>query len=541
MLKIINTLFLLVLSSSIFAQPGIDTQIPSTKPNKYQQEQINRKYGMFIHFGVNTFHDEEWTDGSKPVESYCPTTIDARQWVKTAKDAGMKYIILVTKHHDGFCLWDSKYTEYDVATSGNKTDVIEAVAKECKKQGIKLSSIGIDTWGVDFGYIGKDGTILGLPRAYRDPYTDGAPQDYFKIVSKDAVYGMTGIQIMNFNSLYQLFRAKQEQFSPLIQADKILFMPDLLSYMLTGKQVCEYTDASTSQILNPDSRQFEPSLLDAIGVPPSLLHPLTEPGTVIGMLSDVIAGETGAGKIPVVAVAGHDTASAVLAVPAENPNFAYLSSGTWSLMGVETEAPIITKESYEKNFTNEGGVEGTTRFLKNISGMWALEQCRKEWEREGRTYSYPEIVKMAEQASDISCIVNPDDPRMANPVSMTSMIAMICEENGMNPPSSDAEYIRCIFESLAHRYAVVLNMLSGMISFPIEKLHIIGGGSQNEILNKMTANAIGMPVIAGPSEATAIGNCMMQAKAAGLVKDRWEMRRIVAKAFHVKTYTPMKN
>ena len=412
--------------------------------------------------------------------------------------------------------------------------------KECAKQGIELTSIGIDTWGVDFGYIGKDGTILGLPRAYRDPYTDGAPEDYFKLVPKEEVYRKTGIQIMNFNSLYQLYRAKQEDFAPLLQADKILFMPDLLSYMLTGKQVCEYTDASTSQILNPSNRRFEASLLEAIGISPSLFHPLTDSGTVIGTLSDAVVEETGINKAPVVAVAGHDTASAILAVPAENRNFAYLSSGTWSLMGVETETPIMTQESYEKNFTNEGGVEGTTRFLKNITGMWLLEQCRKEWEREGRVYTYSQIMEMAMQADYVKSFVNPDDPRLANPASMTAMIARICEENGLTPPTSDAEYIRCIFESLVRRYVVVLNMLTEMISFPVEKLHIIGGGSQNELINRMTANALGIPVIAGPSEATAIGNCMMQAKAAGLVKDRWEIRQIVAKAFDVKALMPEK-
>ena len=408
--------------------------------------------------------------------------------------------------------------------------------KACVKQGIKLTSIGIDTWGIDFGYIGKDGTILGLPRAYRDPYTNGSPEDYFKLMSREQVYGLTGIQIMNINSLYQLFRAKQDNFSPLLQADKILFMPDLLSYMLTGKQVCEYTEASTSQILNPVTRQFEPSLLAAMNVSEKLLHPLIDPGTIIGTLTDEIVAETGIDKVPVVAVAGHDTASAILAVPAENPNFAYLSSGTWSLMGVETETPVLTKVSYENNFTNEGGVEGTTHFLKNITGMWLLEQCRKEWEREGRTYTYSALMEMAAQTTYHKSYVDPDDPHLANPVSMTETIAAICKEKGMKPPSSDAEFIRCIFDSLVRCYINVVDMLSDMISFPIEKLHIIGGGSQNDLINQMTADALGIPVIAGPSEATAIGNCMMQAKAAGLVKDRWEIRRIVAKSFNVKTF-----
>jgi rhamnulokinase len=409
---------------------------------------------------------------------------------------------------------------------------------ECARLGIKLTSVGVDTWGVDFGYIGKDGTILGLPRAYRDPYTEGAPEDYFKLIPRDQVYGLTGIQIMNFNSLYQLYRAKQEKFSPLEQADKILFMPDLLSYMLTGKQVCEYTEASTSQILNPVTRRFEPSLLEAIGLSPSLLHPLVDPGVVTGTLTDALAEETGLGKVPVIAVAGHDTASAVLAVPAENRHFAYLSSGTWGLMGVETKSPILTEDSVKNNFTNEGGIEGTTRFLKNITGMWLLEQCRKEWEKEGRKYTYAEIMEMAVKSGGTKAYVNPDDPRLANPASMSKMIALICVENGMVPPTTDAEYICCIFESLVRRYAEVIHLLSGMISFPIEKLHIIGGGSQNELINRMTANILGIPVVAGPSEATAIGNCMMQAKAAGLVKDRWEIRRIIAESFAVKTFMP---
>lgn len=410
--------------------------------------------------------------------------------------------------------------------------------KACTRLGVRPDSIGIDTWGVDFGYIGRDGTLLGMPRAYRDPYTDGAPEAFFNIVPREEVYRLTGIQIMNFNSLYQLFSAKRQQYAPLYAVDKILFMPDLLSYMLTGKQVCEYTEASTSQLLNPATRQFETSLLEAAGLPATLLLPPVDPGTPIGTLSDALAEETGVGNVPVVAVAGHDTASAVLAAPAANPHFAYLSSGTWSLMGVETEKPILTTESYERNFTNEGGIEGTTRFLKNITGMWLLEQCRKEWERAGRCYTYPEIVKLAEQAGKSKSIVNPDESCFANPASMCKAIAMRCEATGQPVPQSDAAYIRCIFESLANRYRETLTQLSEMVPFPIEKLHVIGGGSQNALLNQFTANAIGLPVVAGPSEATAIGNCLMQAKAAGLVKDRWEIRRIVAKSFHLQTFMP---
>mgnify|MGYP001026305465 FL=1 len=406
-------------------------------------------------------------------------------------------------------------------------DALKESLTICARRNLLPDSIGIDTWGVDFGYLAEDGTLLGLPRAYRDPYTDGAPEEYFQRVPRSEVYRLTGIQIMNFNSVFQLFRAKKEGFGPLEAAEEILFMPDLLSYLLTGKKVCEYTDASTSGLLNPVTKEFEASLLDAAEVAPSIMRPVVMPGTFVGELTDALARETGIGKVPVIAVAGHDTASAVAAVPAADREFAYLSSGTWSLMGIETEEPIISEESFLHNFTNEGGIDGTTRFLKNITGMWLLEQCRKEWEKAGRDYSYPAIVKMAERATPFRRFVNPDDPRFANPPSMTEAIKAYCRETGQPEPVEDDEFIRCIFESLAFRYKEVLALLSEMAPFPIRKLHVIGGGSMNNLLNQFTANVINMPVVVGPSEATAIGNCMVQARAAGLVADRWEMRRLI--------------
>ncbi|MDH6358568.1 rhamnulokinase family protein [Parabacteroides sp. PF5-9] len=417
-------------------------------------------------------------------------------------------------------------------------DSLRESLRICMQKNIQVDSIGIDTWGVDFGCIAQDGTLLGLPRAYRDPYTEGAPEAFFKLLPREEVYHLTGIQIMNFNSLFQLYRMKQEQFAPLEQAENILFIPDLLSYLLTGEKVCEYTDASTSQILNPITKQFEELLLKTAGISPSIMLPLVMPGTIVGELTEEIANETGIGKIPVIAVAGHDTASAVVAVPAVDTHFAYLSSGTWSLMGIEVEQPIINDASFNNNFTNEGGIEGTTRFLKNITGMWLLEQCRKEWEREGRSYSYEEIVQKAEKESTFASIVNPDDDSFANPQLMTEAIAAYCRQTGQDTPQSDADFIRCIFYSLANRYKEVLSMLKETAPFAVDKLHIIGGGSNNALLNQLTANAIGIPVVAGPSEATAIGNCMVQAKAAGLVADRWEMRRIIASSFDLKTFYP---
>ena len=263
-----------------------------------------------------------------------------------------------------------------------------------------------------------------------------------------------------------------------------------------------------------------------------------QPGEVVGKLRFNIAKETGLGEVPVVAVAGHDTASAIVAVPAENEHFAYLSSGTWSLMGIETKEPIITEHSARLNFTNEGGIEGTTRFLKNITGMWLVEQCRKKWMAQGKGYSYAEMAAMAQSAKDYKGRINPDDPCFANPDDMEAEIKAALADKGYATPTNDAEMLSCIFHSLAERYKEVLDMLQEVAPFKIEKLHVIGGGSANDLLNQWTANAVGIPVVAGPTEATAIGNLMVQAKAAELVNDRWEMRKMIAETIQVKTYYP---
>ena len=403
----------------------------------------------------------------------------------------------------------------------------------CRKEGVVPTSIGIDTWGVDVVPIGEDGSILSMPRAYRDPYTTGMPERFFDKKSREEVYQRTGIQIMNFNTLYQIFASIETGYVPIKQA-----MPDALAYMLTGKRVCEYTIASTSQILNPRTKKFENELLEAAGVDVSMFHQPVMPGTVVGPLTDALAKETGIGKIQVVSVAGHDTASAVAAVPALDEKFAYLSSGTWSLMGIETKEPIITPETYELNYTNEGGVEGTTRFLKNICGMWILEQCRKEWISMGKNYSYPEIVQMAMSAEPFQAFIQPDDVSFANPSSMLEAIHAFCERTKQTHLEEDAQIIRCIFESLALRYRQVLGDLDRIASFPIERLHIIGGGSKNDLLNQFTANAINRKVIAGPSEATAIGNVMIQAMGAGIVSSLKEMRSIIHVSIETKEYFP---
>lgn len=425
----------------------------------------------------------------------------------------------------GHFYWDI-YALYNEIIGG-----LKVVARE----GVEIASIGIDTWGVDFVFVGKDGGLLRNPYCYRDPHTVGMMDDYFRHVGKERVYDLTGIQFMNFNSLFQLYTLHKAKDSALEAAEKILFMPDALSYMLTGEMVTEYTIASTSQILNPRTKQMEQELLDVCGVQTSQFGRFVFPGTQIGVLSDEVQRQTGLGAIPVIAVAGHDTASAVAAVPAKDERFAYLSSGTWSLMGVEVKDAIINAESFDKNFTNEGGVEGTTRFLKNICGMWLLERCRKEW---AENYSYNELIDAALAVPSFRSLINPDAPCFANPTSMIDAIKGYCRDTGQLVPESFGEVTRCIFESLALRYRQVFGYLQQMAAFPIEVLHVIGGGSRNNLLNQFTCNAVGVPVVAGPSECTAIGNIMLQAKAAGVVEDIAAMRRLIADSVETVIFVP---
>lgn len=409
--------------------------------------------------------------------------------------------------------------------------------KVVAQEGIKIQSIGIDTWGVDFVFVGKDGALLRNPYCYRDPHTVGAQEEYFTHIPREKVYDITGIQFMNFNSLFQLYTLHRDKCSALEAADKILFIPDALSYMLTGNMVTEYTIASTSQFLNPRTKRLEQELLDVVGVKEEQFGRFVFPGEKVGVLSPEVQKLTGLGEIPVIAVAGHDTASAVAAVPAQNENFAYLSSGTWSLMGIEVKDAIINKESFDKNFTNEGGVEGTTRFLKNICGMWLLERCRKEWETTNN-YSYPELIEAALAVKAFRSVINPDAPCFANPTSMIEAIRHYCKETGQPEPETYGEITRCIFDSLALRYRQVFGYMQNMAPFKIEKLHVIGGGSRNNLLNQFTCNAVGVPVTAGPSEGTAIGNIMLQAKAAGLVSNIQEMRKLISSSIELANFVP---
>lgn len=409
--------------------------------------------------------------------------------------------------------------------------------KEAGKRGVRPESIGIDTWGVDYGLVDPDGEVMGVPFAYRDTLTIGATKRYFdNVMSAADLYKHTGIQHLDFNTVFQLNEHRND--FALKNAEKILFIPDLLNYLLTGRAVTEYTIASTGALLDPATRKFDLEVLASVGLTADKFGEIVEPGTKIGNLKAEIAKATGLPEVPVIAVGEHDTASAVAAVPAKDSDFAYLSSGTWSLMGIESPIPVVNEATEKYNITNEGGIEGTIRVLKNITGMWVVEQCLKAWREEGTNYSYPEMVQLAEAAPAFQSFIDPDDAMFVAPANMPRAIREYCEKTGQKAPATHGEMIRMIFESLAFKYKLILDVFRSISVNPIRCLHVIGGGSRNALLNQFTANAINLPVIAGPAEATAIGNIMVQAKATGAVNSLEEMRALIAANIELVTYEP---
>ncbi len=410
--------------------------------------------------------------------------------------------------------------------------------KKCIQDfGVQPESIGVDTWGVDIALLDRNGMIVGLPYAYRDLRTNNAMEEVFKVVPKKELYLMTGIQLMQFNTLFQLHAYKRDQ-SPLLEITKdILFMPDALCYLFSGIKKNEFSIASTSQFLRPGKREFENKLFEAIGVDINLMQDIVFPGTILGPIKADVQKETGSTAIPVVAVAAHDTASAIASVPATGRNWAYISSGTWSLMGIESDHPLISEEIQKLNFTNEGGVEGTTRFLKNIMGLWLLQECRRTWSAT-ENYSWPQMVDMSLNAEPFKCLIDPDAREFLNPGDMPAAIAEFCKKTGQPIPENHGEVIRTIFESLAFKYRYTLEAIRSVSTIAIEKIHIIGGGANNELLCQYAANATNLTVFAGPTEATAIGNIMMQAKALGAVESLDAIRKMVSESFATTVFYP---
>lgn len=412
---------------------------------------------------------------------------------------------------------------------GHLVEGLAAVAR----MGVRPESIGIDTWGVDIAFINPSGRISGIPFAYRDSATIGSEERFFdRIMDSESLYRLTGIQHLAFNTIFQLNEHRND--FEMTTAETILFLPDALIYLLTGKRVMEYTIASTGAILNPATHRLIPSLVEKAGARAGQFMETVEPGQTVGKLKESVAALAGCDRITVKTVAEHDTGSAVAAIPAEDRNFAYLSSGTWSLMGVETNAPVISDLTIAHNITNEGGVFGTVRVLKNITGMWIVEQCLKKWKSEGINHSYPEMVKLAEEAPAFRSMIDTDDASFVAPHDMPEAIAEYCRRTGQPVPENHGQYIRLIFESLALKYRKVLDVLRITSDHPINKLHVIGGGSRNALLNQFTADSLGIPVIAGPAEASALGNIMMQTGC----KSLQELRDIVRDSVETVRFEP---
>ena len=417
-------------------------------------------------------------------------------------------------------------------------DELKTGLKKCISDfDIQPDSVGIDTWGVDYSLISNEGLLIGLPYAYRDHRTDNSMDEFFEILSKKETYLLSGIQFMQFNTLFQLFSSVQKNYSGLKIAKNLLFTPDALNFLFTGVKKNEYTIASTSQLLKPGKPEWEKKLFEAAGIPAKIAGEIIQPATVLGDLLPEVLEETGSAPIPCIAVASHDTASAIVSVPAQGKNWAYLSSGTWSLLGIESNVPLVSEKTLEMNFTNEGGVEGTTRFLKNIMGMWLIQECKRIWDQEGEL-DWHQIVELCNASEPFKSIINPDDPSFLNPGNMPVAIQKYCKKTKQPVPESKGEIARCIYDSLVLKYKYTIRQIESVTGNPIQKLHIIGGGAHNKIVNQLTADATGIQVIAGPTEATAIGNIMLQAKALGRVKSLDEIREIVRNSFDVAEYTP---
>lgn len=401
-----------------------------------------------------------------------------------------------------------------------------------------FDSIGIDTWGVDFGLIDSEGKLMENPVHYRDARTVGLVDEAFKTMPKEKLYGITGIQFMELNTLFQLISIKKYRPWMLERADKMLFMPDLFGYMLTGKMCAEYSIASTSQLIDLDKRTWSKEILDAFGIKESVFAPLVQPGTVLGELSKEVCEECGVDPVPVISVCGHDTQSAITSVPCEDGDFAFLSSGTWSLFGTELDKPIVNETSMNINITNEGGFDGSTGFLKNIIGLWLIQESRRQWKREGKEYSYADLEKLALAAEPFKCFIDPDAPEFVPHGNIPERVREFCRKTGQFVPETVGEIMRCIYESLAMKYRLTFEKLRECTERDYPVIHVIGGGTKDGLLCQMTANSCDRTVKAGPIEATVMGNVAVQLMSDGSVKNIGQARKIVANSSELKTFEP---
>jgi len=418
------------------------------------------------------------------------------------------------------------------------SEIKEGLRKAVKAAGTQVWGIGVDSWGVDFGLLDADGNLIENPYHYRDSQTNGMVEKACEMMSKRQIYENSGIQFMQINSLYQLLAMRLRNSIALAKARYLVFIADLVSYFLCGKIFAEYTLASTSQFMDMRTGQWSKAIMEALSLPTEILPKIVAPGTVVGQLSAAVGMELGCGPIPVIAVGSHDTASAVAAVPASGANWAYLSSGTWSLMGVEVPRAVIDDKTFAYEFTNEGGVEKTIRLLKNIMGLWLIQECRRQWQREGAELTYDEITAMAEEARPFAGLLRVDDAMFLAPGDMPGRVNEYLARTGQKTTEDKGQVIRIILESLALRYREVAEHLEDATGRAIEVLHIVGGGIQNKLLCQFTASATGKKVVTGPIEATASGNILMQARATGQIQDLSQARAIVRRSFGLEEYQP---
>jgi rhamnulokinase len=415
-------------------------------------------------------------------------------------------------------------------------DIQQGLAAAGRERKVRLDGIGVDTWGVDFGLIGRDGSLVANPMHYRDSRNDGILEKMVAAVPREEIFAHTGVQFMQLNTLCQLYAMKLARSPGLEVADKLLMMPDLFNYWLTGVKRNELTDASTTQFYNPVKRRWASELLDRLGIPTSLLGEIVYPGTLLAPLLPHVADAAGLSETPVFATASHDTAAAVAAVPAEGSDWCYISSGTWSLMGLELDEPIVTEKSLALNVTNEIGFGGSVRFLKNIAGMWLLQECRRAWSLEGTEYSYEQLAAMAGNAAHFKALIHPD--AFLHPGRMPSRIAAYCQGTGQRPPETAGEFARTILEGLALRYRQVLEGQEAVSGQTVKVIHIVGGGSRNQVLNQFVADATGRLVVAGPAEATAAGNVLVQAIGSGALAGLAEARAVIRNSVDLKLIEP---
>jgi rhamnulokinase len=437
-------------------------------------------------------------------------------------DVVHRFLHEVLPQEDGSLLWD--------------WDLILAEVLKGLREAVKSSdpiSLAVDSWAVDYGFISPTQQYLPPVHAYRDPRNEIAYQELSKKIGKERIYSTTGIQFLPFNTIYQLYAARN--LPEYQKAAKFLMLPDLINFLFTQRISTEVTNASSTQALNTRTREWDRELIKLAGVRDDLFTELHEPGTLIGVVHgfDVLDG------INVVATASHDTAAAIAGVPFGNRlTEAYISSGTWSLVGVELDAPVLTPDAFAANVTNELGADGTVRALKNVTGMWLLEECRRSWHMEGRDYEMPELLKLASSANSFATLIDPNDPLFAPPGGMPERIHAYCVERGLTPPESDGEYAICILNSLAHAYKKTIDEISMVTGRTINLIHILGGGSQNDLLNQLTADICGVTVKTGPVEATLFGNIAVQAISAGVVANLTEARALIGKSFTSKVFQP---